>query len=369
MAKKDFGKRLIPEYLLKYSEDLHKNHPDPSASWGGSGGSTYTAGDGINISSENVISVDDTIAKKSDIPSRVKSPFLGVRQMTDGTVLFSETGQDDDYYSVYHVTEPVKVNLRALNPNFGSGLTSSYNTSTRALDVAVDTSVVALKSDIPSVPTVNDSTITFTQGGVTKGSFSLNQATNQTIELDAGGGGSTTNMVTTDTNQDITGEKTFVGTKRIKFKQSSQEDRLGFTGFDADGTEIGYLEMSKRDRDFTGSPISNMLGYWSNVNSAPNPSSDVMLGFKYYTKDSDGNRRDYRLVVPPRYNEVNATRYIPISVNGTIADNTGNITVNASSTSTLTPTTETLVFTLSDNSTVTVNVMTGGTVSTTTTLS
>ena len=44
----------------------------------------------------------------------------------------------------------------------------------------------AMKSDIP---TVNDPTITFTQGGVTKGSISLNQASDQTIELDAGGSG------------------------------------------------------------------------------------------------------------------------------------------------------------------------------------
>ena len=44
----------------------------------------------------------------------------------------------------------------------------------------------AMTSDIP---TVNDPTITFTQGGVTKGSFSLNQATDHTIELDAGGSG------------------------------------------------------------------------------------------------------------------------------------------------------------------------------------
>ena len=48
----------------------------------------------------------------------------------------------------------------------------------------------AMTSDIP---TVNDPTITFTQGGVTKGSISLNQANDQTIELDAvgSGGGST----------------------------------------------------------------------------------------------------------------------------------------------------------------------------------
>lgn len=36
---------------------------------------------------------------------------------------------------------------------------------------------------------IKDSTITFTQGGVTKGSFTLNQATSATIALDAGGGG------------------------------------------------------------------------------------------------------------------------------------------------------------------------------------
>lgn len=68
MAKKDFGRRLMPEYLLKYSEELHKNHPDPSASWGGGGGD-YTAGEGIEISDQDVISIDEeVVAKKTDIP-------------------------------------------------------------------------------------------------------------------------------------------------------------------------------------------------------------------------------------------------------------------------------------------------------------
>lgn len=39
----------------------------------------------------------------------------------------------------------------------------------------------------PTIPTVNDPTIVITQGGVTKGSFSLNQTTGDTIALDAGG--------------------------------------------------------------------------------------------------------------------------------------------------------------------------------------
>ena len=42
----------------------------------------------------------------------------------------------------------------------------------------------------PTIPTVNNPTITIKQGGVTKGSFTLNQASGDTIALDAGGGGS-----------------------------------------------------------------------------------------------------------------------------------------------------------------------------------
>ena len=52
-------------------------------------------------------------------------------------------------------------------------------------------------SGTPTIPTVNNPTITITQGGVTKGSFSLNQATGDTIALDAGGGGSVTDIVKT----------------------------------------------------------------------------------------------------------------------------------------------------------------------------
>ena len=55
---------------------------------------------------------------------------------------------------------------------------------------------LALTSDIP---TVNDATITFTQGGTTKGSISLNQASDQTIELDAGGSGGGSTVIANPT--------------------------------------------------------------------------------------------------------------------------------------------------------------------------
>ena len=63
------AQRLMPLYLLEYSEKLFTNHPDPSAPWGGGGGSDYTAGQGITITN-NEISVDtNVIATKSDLPT------------------------------------------------------------------------------------------------------------------------------------------------------------------------------------------------------------------------------------------------------------------------------------------------------------
>lgn len=44
-------------------------------------------------------------------------------------------------------------------------------------------------SDLSGKPAINNATITFKQGGSVKGSFTTNQSSNQTIELDAGGGG------------------------------------------------------------------------------------------------------------------------------------------------------------------------------------
>lgn len=63
------------------------------------------------------------------------------------------------------------------------------------------------KADKSEIPTVNNPTITFTQGNAVKGSITLNQANDQTISLDAGGGGgSSGDYVPLST--DIAGNKT-----------------------------------------------------------------------------------------------------------------------------------------------------------------
>lgn len=97
------------------------------------------------------------LSDKPTIPSNGTTPFLGIAQPSLGTVVFSADGTN--YFANVSVNDNLKVNLKALNPNFGTGLTSSYNSSTNALDVAVDTTTVALKSELPAaVSGTNDGT-------------------------------------------------------------------------------------------------------------------------------------------------------------------------------------------------------------------
>lgn len=225
--------------------------------------------------------------------------------------------------------------------NIPAGGGSSYSAGT-GIDItsgviSVDTTTVALKTDIPS------------------------------------------NYVTTNTDQEITGEKTFVGAKRIKFKQTDSGDKLGFTGYDTTNTELGYLEMVKSDSN-VGNKQSNVLGIWSNSTTA----ADAYVGFKYHKqKGSDNNAHIIYLLNPPLYPNsatgTNAIRYIPVDFkNGNTsvrADNTGAVDLSsiipttATSTSTVTPTTVQLTFTYTDDTTETITLMTGASVSTTTTLS
>lgn len=78
-------------------------------------------------------------------------------------------------------------------------------------------------SNKPTIPTVNNPTITITQGGVTKGSFTLNQATDDTITLDAGGSGS---QVQSDWNQTDT-----TAVDYIKNKPTALSDFTNDVGF------------------------------------------------------------------------------------------------------------------------------------------
>ncbi len=614
MSKINFPKkqeqRLIPKYLLEYSEELVKNHPDPSASWGGSGGSPIEEGTGIKITGTDVktISIDEEVVATQEYVEDYVEAHPGPQGPVGPQGPKGDTGatgpqgpkgdtgetgaqgpQGEQGIQGIQGPKGDKGDTGATGPqgpqgeqgiqgpagaNGKDGLTTSVTVNGTTY---TQTEGNITLPNYPTVPNVYNKTITLTQGGVTKGYFTLNQSTNKTIELDAGGSGGIeeieitissttyqltadelakvqdgcrillhytalgvdlgeylypvgnpttmgayvyksnprlnpsygsdgptvgligvnisttglaqyfninlqfakvastgsyndltdkptlfsgdyddltnkpdlsvyelktdafsgdyddltnkptipvvptnvsaftndagyitssaipTNYVTTNTNQQITGEKTFVGDKRIKFKQSTASNKLGFTLYDNHNNEKGYLEYNPTDDGM-------YLGRYGNykVNE---------LGFK--TSASAGT---HKLLVPNITLSGTVTDYIPISVNNTKADSSGNISiaipdvsnyytktevdnliptiptnvsaftndagyitgitdtmintalgytaadaadVPTTATSTVTPTTTQLVFTYTDDTTETITLMTGASVTTT----
>lgn len=99
-----------------------------------------------------------------------------------------------------------------------------------------------------------------------------------------------TNYVTTNTDQNITGVKTFVGQKRIGFKQSGTSDKLGFTLYNNSGTEKGYLEYNPSNT-IDGVPLMTLGNY------ATASGGLTHVGFRKYSSIS-GASGAYNLLAP-----------------------------------------------------------------------
>lgn len=132
----------------------------------GGGSGSYTEGTGIDITND-VISIDNTVALKTDIPD--------VSNFVTNT---------------------------SLATTLASYVTSSSLANTLSLYARKDQlEAVAFSGDYddllnkPTIPTVGNGTITINQGGTQKGTFTTNQSGDVTINLDAGGGGGVTNPI------------------------------------------------------------------------------------------------------------------------------------------------------------------------------
>ena len=157
------------------------------------------------------------------------------------------------------------------------------------------------KADASAIPTVNNGTLTIQVNSTDLQTFTANQSSNATAnipvptdtsDLTNGAGyitsSSLTNYVTTNTSQEITGEKTFKGQKRIIFKQSTANDKLGFTLKDNSNNERGYLEYNPGNT-VDGANVFTLGSYSTNA------SYRSIVGFRYY----DGaNSAAYNLLAP-----------------------------------------------------------------------
>lgn len=105
--------------------------------------------------------------------------------------------------------------------------------------------------------------------------------------LQAGGSG---NAVTIDTDQNITGIKTFVGDKKVAFKQASSSDKLGFTLYNYNNVEKGYLEFAPGNK-VDSVPLMT-LGNYATVTEGL-----THVGFRKYSSISGANGA-YNLLTP-----------------------------------------------------------------------
>ena len=202
---------------------------------GKDGTSTIEAGYGININGDT-ISVDQTvIASKAELNQFIKD------NDTNYSAVFRGKGVYVKAEGQYTTTSYGDGSIGRSIPN-QPGYT--YNLPDKSGTFAMTSDIITSYNDLtdkPTIPTVNDPTITFVQGSAIKGTIHLNQSENQTIAFEAGGvttvdwdditdkpsfatvatSGSyndlsnkpvipdTSNFVTTNTTQTISGEKTF----------------------------------------------------------------------------------------------------------------------------------------------------------------
>ena len=117
-----------------------------------------------------------------------------------------------------------------------------------------------------------------------------------------------TNYVTTDTTQNISARKTFLGEKAIYFKQETTTNKLGFTLYDPNNTELGALEY--RPNTINGGGLLN-------INMGVTSSNYV--GFRYW---ASGGASATNIVAP----KAGANYYIPVK----FTDGTSTVSANSS---------------------------------------
>lgn len=311
MAKKQ-GQRLMPEYLLKYSEDLQKNHPDPSANWGSGGGSgDYTAGIGIDISAQDVISAN------------VKAGA--------GVVVDEDLSDDSLVVMIDQDAIPFKSDLKSV------AYSGSYN-------------------DLSNKPTIPSATSELTNdSGFITGSALADYAKLY------------------DTTQSITAQNLSAVDGTLHVQTSTVNTSYGAESISLSGqssymytfpSKSGTFAMTS-DLPTNVSDLTNDSGFITN-SALSGYATETWVGQQGFLTSVDWsdvtNKPTFATVATSgSYNDLSNTPSIPTSASSSSSASTTSSTV-VSGTST---TTETLVFTLSDSSTVNVTVVTGVTDSTT----
>lgn len=193
--------------------DLHKPEAtttitDSDKRWSGSG-TTYQVVGSNKFNQRLLVAVGDIVSFNN---FSTEATVTGVVSSTStlqittnvslGTVSYANISvkkayfkiTDENYNIKVYVDPYGKMSIGKSIPEYELDVSGTINAGSDIKINGTSLATVAKTGDYddlsnkPTIPTVNDPTITITQGGTTKGSFSLNQSSGATIELDAGGG-------------------------------------------------------------------------------------------------------------------------------------------------------------------------------------
>lgn len=143
------------------------------------------------------------VATTGDYDDLINKPTIPT--VNDATLTIQKNGTSVATFTANassNVTANISVPTTTNDLTNNSGFITSSDIPVTDVTVGGTSVVSAGVAVVPAIPTVNNPTITITQGGVTKGSFTLNQATGDTIALDAGGGSADIDNLTITTNAD-----------------------------------------------------------------------------------------------------------------------------------------------------------------------
>lgn len=335
----DFPKKqqqcLIPKYLLDYLGEVNELHPDPSDL---GGGDNIEAGTGIEITGDETktISIDDSVVATQEYVAEYVEEHPGPQGPAGPQGPKGDTGEQGPQgeQGIQGETGPAG----ATGPQGPAGPTGATGPQGPAGQDGLTTSISVNGTTytqssglitLPNYPTVNNNTITITQGGVTKGTFTLNQSSDSTIALDAGSAPS--NMVTTNTAQDITSSKTFVGNKKLAFKQNASNDVLGFTAYDLSNNEYGNLQINARSMKINNVTSTKDFVSLGNYKQTSVSGARAEVGVRVQAdKTGSANPASKNFIYPRNFANLPSTSdtfYIPLCVNGNYADNAGNISL------------------------------------------
>ena len=396
----DFPKKqqqcLIPKYLLDYTTELNKNHPDPSDPWGGGGGSPIEAGEGIVITGDETktISIDDTVVATQTYvqdyveehpgpqgPVGPQGP-KGDKGDTGDTGATGPKGDKGDKGDTGDIGPTGPQGPQGIQgeqgPKGDTGETGPQGPQGPAGQDGLTTSV-----------TVNGTTYTQTDGNITLPNY-------PTVP---------TNYVTTDTTQTITGGKTFVNNIGVSgeitvddgvdpiYNWTTYANHTITQGLYGDSYTIllpnknGTMALTSdiptnvsdlnNDSGYitgiTSSDVTNALGYTPYNSSNPNGyitginSSDVItaLGYTPGTSNFSGSYTD--LTDKPDLSiYAQSANLATVATSGSYNDLTNKPTIPTTATTTVNASSETFTFEYSDGTTTTKTFLTAITGATTT---